>query len=398
MKPLKVLVVDDDEVWAKTFCDNLRTVPASDLAGPDYEGYEIKHVTNQVDVERVVANPEATPYDLVLQDLNYPKEPGGPIRLDATQPLQGIQWLPELRRLQPKAAIVILTAYAYEIELQNAAVAAIREHRANDFVPKTVPFLHIIGRLTLGLQNARQRQKLLLIAKEWKALKGCGAARVYAQDVSDLISNTRLLMDRLAQRIESGDPTAIASAPEDMRNKLRLATKELNELTERIDLRLTNGQGEKQSLNLPELVQLLLDDYAPWIEQTNAKTIRPAHKPKLCITTLVVDLKMALHEVIANAIESLSDSARLPHDRLLNIAITEHEGSAIIDVEDNGDGFANEALANLFKPGFTTRDTRQHPGMGLYVARRMMYAVGGDIKVENIASGGARVRLMVPNL
>ena len=114
--------------------------------------------------------------------------------------------------------------------------------------------------------------------------------------------------------------------------------------------------------------------------------------------TYIGDLKAALHEVITNAIESLACSKRPKVDRALSFAISLQEKKVLIEVSDNGGGFSDDALANLFKLGKTTRNPREHVGMGLYVARRAMYALGGDIIAENRSAGCARVRLFIPNL
>jgi len=392
----EILVVDDDESWTRTFCDNLRAMALADWAGPAFDDLHVTHVTNQQEADRLIALSGTPQFHLILLDLNYPKTLDGPLRLDPIQPLQGMVWLPELRHLQPKATIVILTAWAYEKELANA-VAAIRDFHANDFVPKTAPFTDIAGRLALAMQNARQRHRLLVLEREWPLAKS-RAAMVYAQDVADVFVALRGLADRIAQRIESGDPSSIENAPDDIRAEFRSATREIGELTDLMDRRLNPGGRRRELLNLGELLDDLLLQYEGWLDDAKARSIRRSSAENLSVVTLGCDLKVALHEVLANAVESLAISATPPGERVLLVAATRDKGDAVIQIEDNGEGFSNEALANLFKLGRTTRGAREHVGMGLYVARRAMIAIGGDLKAENRPDGGARVRLFVPNM
>lgn len=392
----EILVVDDDETWARTFCDNLKTIPPADLAGPGFDDFAIQILTNQLDADRIISLPSAPQFHLILLDLNYPKTTGGPVRLDPSEPLQGMLWLPELRRLQPKATIVILTAWAMERDLLSA-VAAIRDYHANDFVPKTAPFRDIASRVSLALQNARQRQRMLVLLKQW-AVAQSKAAMVYTLDIADILRNLRQLMDRTAQRIESGDSSAIAAAPDAIRGEFRSAIGELEHLTRVIDVRLNPGGRRTQCIDLADLARDLTLFYDAWLESAKAKAAEVAASPKCSVTTFVGELQMALHEVIGNAIESLADSRRPGRERLLAITVGADNGGAVIQIEDNGDGFSDEALANLFKLGKTTHDPRQHVGVGLYVARRAMYALGGEIRAENRPEGGARVRLFIPNL
>jgi signal transduction histidine kinase len=72
---------------------------------------------------------------------------------------------------------------------------------------------------------------------------------------------------------------------------------------------------------------------------------------------------------------------------------------AIIHVVDDGLGFSDSALVHLFEAGFSTHKAdSQRAGMGLYIARRLMQSIGGDIGVCNRPEGGADVSLIVKNL
>jgi signal transduction histidine kinase len=388
---LKVLVVDDDLEWAKPFCENLeKIISAGHLSGANYDGYIFRYVTNQKDANRAVDEQTGEAFNLILLDLNYPLDDSVPIPIDrdTTKPLQGIHWLPELRRKQPKAAIVIVTSYPYEEDLKHV-VAAIKSHRANDFVPKaaTTRKSDIVNRIYLAIQNERQRQRLLLLEKEWPLLGGIRAAKVIEEDVSDLCAKQRQRMDRIAQRIASGDSSSIAAAPRIIQTEISADKKELDELIAMVDRRLSPGERKKESVNLVELIQDILLLYAPRLDEAGARAEGPDPRTKAEVSTFVGDLKTALHEVVTNAIESLACSARPKAERVANISIVHQAENPVIQVEDNGDGFSAEAIANLYKLGKTTRNPREHVGMGLYVARRAMIAIGGDMRAENRPDG-----------
>ena len=266
-------------------------------------------------------------------------------------------------------------------------VAAVRDHRADDFVPKTVIIRDFCSRLAVAIQKARQRQRLLLLEKEWPLLGGIRAAKVIEEDVSGLRTKQHHRMDRIAQRIESGDRSAIAAAPDIIRAEMRAAEKELDELTEMMDRRLGIAEREKRTVDLGELMQDLLLLYERRLEEAGAKALGPDLRAKLEVSTYLGYLKAALHEVITNGIEALACSRQPAVDRTLTVTVGGQGANVVIQIEDTGDGFCDEALANLFKLGKTTRDPREHVGMGLYVARRAVYALGGDIKAENRPEG-----------
>jgi nitrogen fixation/metabolism regulation signal transduction histidine kinase len=66
-------------------------------------------------------------------------------------------------------------------------------------------------------------------------------------------------------------------------------------------------------------------------------------------------------------------------------------GNVVIEVRDNGPGVASEIASKIFVPFFTTR--RGGSGVGLALARQVMIAHGGFIRVAANQSGGAKFTL-----
>ena len=69
-----------------------------------------------------------------------------------------------------------------------------------------------------------------------------------------------------------------------------------------------------------------------------------------------------------------------------------------IRIRDNGDGFSDDSLEHMFRIGFSDWKQEGHEGLGLYIAKRMMHAIGGEIRARNRPEGGAEVELIVRNL
>lgn len=65
-----------------------------------------------------------------------------------------------------------------------------------------------------------------------------------------------------------------------------------------------------------------------------------------------------------------------------------------IDVEDTGPGICEEDLPHVFTPFFTRRDGGT--GLGLAIAQHWIVRHGGRIQVECPATGGTRVRVLLP--
>ncbi|ADH86316.1 sensor histidine kinase [Desulfurivibrio alkaliphilus] len=92
-------------------------------------------------------------------------------------------------------------------------------------------------------------------------------------------------------------------------------------------------------------------------------------------------LLTVLFNVTQNAIEAMPEGGRL------QIEI----GADHITVSDQGRGIAPAELAKVFEPYYTTSETGT--GLGLYIARRMMASMGGEIELVSLPGQGTICRL-----
>jgi len=87
----------------------------------------------------------------------------------------------------------------------------------------------------------------------------------------------------------------------------------------------------------------------------------------------------ALTNLLLNALDALEEAG--DHGRLTVRALASSQGSVQIRVSDEGTGIAPEAQAHLFERGFTTKPAGKGTGLGLAVARRMLGAFGGTLRL-----------------
>ena len=72
------------------------------------------------------------------------------------------------------------------------------------------------------------------------------------------------------------------------------------------------------------------------------------------------------------------------------------EGLWEIRVEDTGQGIPEEALAQVFKPMFTTKPEGKGTGLGLPICREIVRGHGGDIRIESEVGKGTAVVFTLP--
>ena len=73
------------------------------------------------------------------------------------------------------------------------------------------------------------------------------------------------------------------------------------------------------------------------------------------------------------------------------------DGRVVVSVEDNGHGIANEHLASIFTPFFTTKGDGRGTGLGLSIVRNIMDNHRAEIRAERSSRGGARFVLVFPS-
>ncbi len=119
----------------------------------------------------------------------------------------------------------------------------------------------------------------------------------------------------------------------------------------------------------------------------SARALVEADRLGQVLLNLVVN---ALH-----AIQSAKAGGRAgPHS--VRIEARERDRGWELSVSDTGTGIDEEAMKNLFKPFFTTKEVGKGTGLGLSISQRIVSSWGGHIQVESRWGQGTRFRVYLP--
>ena len=105
-------------------------------------------------------------------------------------------------------------------------------------------------------------------------------------------------------------------------------------------------------------------------------------------------VRQILANLLSNGIEALaghSGAAITVRTRWIGAA---KPHSVEITISDNGPGFREDILQRAFEPYVTTK--ARGTGLGLAIVKRIVEEHGGKISAENAATGGARIRVLLP--
>lgn len=81
----------------------------------------------------------------------------------------------------------------------------------------------------------------------------------------------------------------------------------------------------------------------------------------------------------------------------VNITATNYADILQLIIEDNGDGFPNDEIANVFDKFYRLKHTKAGgTGLGLSIAKGFTEVMKGNISLQNVPTGGARFTIEIP--
>jgi signal transduction histidine kinase len=99
-----------------------------------------------------------------------------------------------------------------------------------------------------------------------------------------------------------------------------------------------------------------------------------------------------LAEVLTNLVTNAYQA--MPDGGTVRLGASCTDGHATFTVEDSGNGIKDAAMQRVFEPFYTTKDSGT--GLGLAIVQRLVQAHGGEISLENAATGGVRATVVLP--
>ena len=100
------------------------------------------------------------------------------------------------------------------------------------------------------------------------------------------------------------------------------------------------------------------------------------------------------YNLIRQVVDNITRNAAA-RSSLVTLSTALEDGSARIEVVDNGPGFDPGVLEHVFER-FRRGDRSGAVGLGMAIARSIVELHGGTCEAENVESGGARVSVVLP--
>lgn len=177
--------------------------------------------------------------------------------------------------------------------------------------------------------------------------------------------------------------TAIERGADDLRQRVALL-EEVRDLTSGM-IRL-----DRRDSDVGELVAALVGDLAPQLAP-HVVTVVADQDADLSSEVDGSRLRQALTNLLTNAAK-FSDG-----DAAIEVTVTRTEGTVRIEVRDHGCGVPLAGRSELFERFARLGSKQKGMGLGLYVARTIARAHGGDVEHADAAGGGSCFAITLPS-
>lgn len=100
-------------------------------------------------------------------------------------------------------------------------------------------------------------------------------------------------------------------------------------------------------------------------------------------------------EPVVEAISALVQNALDAGHGAVTVSLETAHGQAVVRVENDGPQIPPEVLSRVFEPFYSTKDTPERMGLGLFVARKVAEQLGGSLTIES-ATGKTTATFTIP--
>ena len=324
------------------------------------------------------------------------------ILLDVMMPgLDGLGTLAILKQEQELSDIPVIMLSAYnesKIVLDCIALGA------DDFLQKPIDRALLRARLSSCLRRKhlqdREREHLGQLEASNQELKRLNQLKnrflaVAAHDLKNPMSKALVLVDQLLQ------PEADALPPEGRKHVARRIRDSVHRMlgivqglmdtaiyeSEQVALR-------RRSLDLGGLLAFVIEDNRAYAASKHIHLQSILPPGPILLEADEIRIREAVDNLVNNAIKFS------PLDRPVEVALSEDDGWARIQVKDRGPGLTEEDMASLFGPyqRLSAMPTAGEIsiGIGLSIVKQMVELHGGRVWAEPTPGGGATFCLSLP--
>jgi two-component system nitrogen regulation sensor histidine kinase NtrY len=232
------------------------------------------------------------------------------------------------------------------------------------------------------VKEARDRIVYLEKVSGWQEF-----ARRLAHEIKNPLTPIQLAIQELRRRVPDGVPRASSGS---WRTRPSMVEEEIAALTRLVD---EFSQFARLPEVQPEQVELrgFLEEFLVAYNRFEPDAEVVVEQPSEPVSALLD--RVLMRRVLANLITNAIQAAGAGKAKVW-IRVKARDGGVEIRVADNGPGVAEENVARIFDPYFTTKS--DGTGLGLAIVKKIVLQHGGTIGAYRAVEGGAEMVLLLP--
>ena len=195
---------------------------------------------------------------------------------------------------------------------------------------------------------------------------------------------TRRTLELIAETDRSQIPREVSATFDSVESQMLIIRKRLDLL----DPLSPSGRNSRESFDLRELVQQVLDSHATQFERFHVVPMLEVRGGKVSIKAVRGMIVQVLENLIDNSVFWLRQRQRTEPSFQPVITIEIDVPSLELRITDNGPGIAPARSEEVFKPFVSSRPPGEGKGLGLYIAKEIARYHGSDLYLLDDVSDG----------
>jgi signal transduction histidine kinase len=324
--------------------------------------------------------------------LNHSKSPADLFLIDIVMPdVNGLTLLKELKVFDNTYEAIMITGHE---SIDDAATAM--ELGAFGYIRKPIKRADLLDHVQKALAMVRMKKSRFDHLRHLETLKNS----FLSVAAHELRTPVNILMNYLSLLRTNGDDRDMrTTAIEDMRcanNRLKYL---VNGIISFVTLSARDVPVYKTTVDVEAIIREEMEKLG---NETREKNVGFDVSMTLESPRFDADpdlLKLALGNVLSNAVKYNRENGRVR----INVKDSVVKGAQGISIEvsDEGEGISKRAMSNLFESFIQGEDpmTRSHSGLGtgLFLAKRAVQLLGGEIRAESLEGRGSRFTIEIPD-
>ncbi len=233
-----------------------------------------------------------------------------------------------------------------------------------------------------GVLGVKIKIEMLKVDTSLHVLKG--GASLLNHTIKNEMGKIDILLHQLKHSIhahsKSGTPPDLEL--EEMITLAAASIHHMQEMMTRINERVQEIVVNLQKEDLLHLTEQSIEAF----ESTAGDKVTIVRNFKSAPVFLYIDkvhIKEVIYNMLSNAVEAMEGSG------LIKVSLLENNKEVVLQIEDSGVGISKEVIRSIFNPFYSTKQKRNHYGLGLFYCHNVITKHNGSIHVESIPGRGS---------